>query len=109
MRNLSKMQINKLAKELKEIRNKKTDEYGSFQTSMQKIADVWTVLVGKKIRPHEVCLMYAAAKLIRCKKEYKYDSYVDGINYLLEADEIHREDVSPLVDSYFQKINEADE
>ena len=43
------------------------------------------------------------------KKEYKYDSYVDGINYLLEADEIHREDVSPLVDSYFQKTNEADE
>ena len=101
MRNLSQMQINKLAKELKNIRNIKNDEYGSFKASMQKIADVWSVLVGKKIRAHDVCLMYAAAKIVRCKQEYKYDSYIDAINYLVEADEIHREDVSELVDSYF--------
>ena len=45
--------------------------------------------------------MYAAAKIIRANTEYKYDSYVDAINYLVQADEIHREDVSDLVDSYF--------
>ena len=68
---------------------------------MQNIADIWTVLVGKKIRPHQVALMYAAAKIVRANNEYKYDSYIDAINYLVQADEIHREDVSSLVDSYF--------
>jgi geranylgeranyl pyrophosphate synthase len=95
------MQIEKLSKELKKIRKLKNDEYGSFNQQMQKIADAWSLLVGKKIRPHEVCLMYAMAKLIRCMQEYKYDSYIDAINYLVQADEIHREDVSSLVDSYF--------
>ena len=52
--------------------------------------------------------MYAAAKLIRCKKEYKYDSYIDAINYLVQADEIHREDVSSLVDSYFPTKKKED-
>jgi hypothetical protein len=47
--------------------------------------------------------MYAAAKIVRANNEYKYDSYIDAINYLVQADEIHREDVSELVDSYFPK------
>lgn len=94
------MQIEKLSKELKALRKIKSDEYGPFNAKMQKIADVWSILIGKKIRPHEVCLMYAMAKIIRAKHEYKYDSYVDAINYLVQADEIHRDDVSELVDSY---------
>ena len=94
------MQIEKLSKELKSLRKIKSDEYGPFKKQMQAIADVWTVLVGKKIRPHQVCLMYAAAKIVRANTEYKYDSYVDAINYLVEADEIHREDVSDLIDTY---------
>lgn len=94
------MQIEKLSKELKALRKIKSDEYGPFQKKMQSIADVWTLLVGKKIRPHQVCLMYAMAKIIRANTEYKYDSYVDAINYMIEADEIHRDDVSELVDSY---------
>ena len=97
---LKKMEINQLSKELKKIRQIKLNEYGSFNKQMQKIADNWSVLLGKKIRPHEVCLMYAAAKIVRCFQEYKYDSYIDAINYLVQADEIHREDVSELVDSY---------
>ena len=67
------------------------------------IADIWSILVGKRIRPHQVALMYAAAKIVRANNEYKYDSYIDAINYLVQADEIHREDVSELVDSYFPK------
>ena len=95
------MQIEKLSKELKAIRKIKSDEYGPFNKKMQDIADVWSVLIGKKLRPHQVALMYAMAKIIRANNEYKYDSYIDAINYLVQADEIHREDVSELVDSYF--------
>ena len=42
-------------------------------------------------------------KIVRANNEYKYDSYIDAINYLVQADEIHREDVSELVDAYFPK------
>ena len=97
------MQIEKLSKELKTLRKLKSDEYGPFNKKMQDIADVWSVLIGKKLRPHQVALMYAAAKIVRANNEYKYDSYIDAINYLVQADEIHREDVSELVDSYFPK------
>ena len=97
------MQIKKLSKELEAIRKLKSDEYGPFNKKMQSIADIWSVLIGKKIRPHQVALMYAAAKIVRANNEYKYDSYIDAINYLVQADEIHREDVSDLVDSYFPK------
>ena len=99
------MQIKKLSKELKSLRKLKSDEYGPFNKKMQDIADVWSVLIGKKIRPHQVALMYAAAKIVRANNEYKYDSYIDAINYLVQADEIHREDVSELVDSYFPKTD----
>ena len=102
------MQIEKLSKELKEIRKLKQDEYGPFNKKMQSIADVWSILVGKKIRPHQVALMYAMAKIIRANNEYKYDSYIDAINYLVQADEIHREDVSEVVDSYFPTTTKED-
>ena len=102
------MQIKKLSKELEKIRKLKADEYGPFSKKMQNIADIWTVLVGKKIRPHQVALMYAAAKIVRANNEYKYDIYIDAINYLLQADEIHREDVSALVDSYFPTTTKED-
>ena len=102
------MQIKKLSKELEKIRKLKADEYGPFNKKMVAIADIWTVLVGKKISPHQVALMYAAAKIVRANNEYKYDSYIDAINYLVQADEIHREDVSSLVDSYFPTTTKED-
>ena len=102
------MDIKKLSKELKELRKEKSDEYGPFNKKMQDIADVWSVLTRTTIRPHQVALMYAAAKIVRCNNEYKYDSYIDAINYMVQADEIHREDVSELVDSYFPTKGKTD-
>ena len=102
------MDIKKLSRELQELRKIKSDEYGPFNKKMQDIADAWSVLIGKKLRPHQVALMYAMAKIIRANNEYKYDSYIDAINYLVQADEIHREDVSELVDSYFPTTTKED-
>ena len=51
--------------------------------------------------------MYTAAKIVRANNEYKYDSYIDAINYLVQADEIHREDVSSLV-IYFPTTTKED-
>ena len=57
------MQIKKLSKELEKIRDKKSEEYGPFNKKMVAIADIWTVLVGKKIRPHQVALCMQQQKL----------------------------------------------
>tara|TARA_E500000318_G_scaffold107180_1_gene116143 strand:- start:1524 stop:1805 length:282 start_codon:yes stop_codon:yes gene_type:complete len=88
------MRIENLSDLLTVIRNKKFDEYGSFNQNMQGIADVWSVIIGTKIRAHQVPILYAAAKLVRTKGGYKDDNYIDAINYLVQADEIHREDSS---------------
>ena len=94
------MQIEKLSKELKNQKNK-SDEYGLFNKKMQAIADIWSILAGKRTTASSGLCMQQ--QNIRANNEYKYDSYIDAINYLVQADEIHREDVSELVDSYFPK------
>ena len=71
------MQIKKLTKELEALRKIKSDEYGPFNKQMQAIADSWSILVGKKIRPHQVCLMYAAAKIVRANNG-KLSSTISG-------------------------------
>lgn len=85
--------INKL---LSEIEAEKQKEYGPASVAMQKIADVWSVLLNKKIRPHQVALLYAAAKLVRANHQYKQDSYLDLMQYGKIAEQIHREDCSKL-------------
>jgi len=83
--------INKL---LEEIEAEKQEEYGPASVQMQKIADVWSALLGTKIRPHQVALLYAAAKLVRANHKYKQDSYLDLMQYGKIAEQIHREDCS---------------
>jgi hypothetical protein len=85
--------INKL---LSEIEAEKQKEYGPASVGMQKIADVWSILLEKKIRPHQVALLYAAAKLVRANHKYKQDSYLDLMQYGKIAEQIHREDSSEL-------------
>ena len=88
------MRIENLSDLLSVIRNKKFSEYGSFNQNMQSIADIWSVLLNTKVRAHQVPILYAAAKLVRTTGGYKDDNYIDAINYLVQADEIHREDSS---------------
>lgn len=87
--------INKL---LEEIEASKLKEYGPASVSMQKIADVWSVLLGINIRAYQVALLYSAAKLVRASHTYKEDSYLDLIQYAKIANQIHREDCSELKD-----------
>ncbi len=56
------MRVENLSELLKLIVEAKTNEYGPASVGMQKIADAWSSLLGVKIRPHQVALMYAAAK-----------------------------------------------
>lgn len=88
------MRVENLSELLKLIVEAKTNEYGPASVGMQKIADAWSSLLGVKIRPHQVALMYATAKIVRAFNNYKSDNYVDLINYANIADEIQKEDVS---------------
>ena len=79
---------------LKEIRKSKQEEYGDFGVAMNDIGHLWSVLLwlDAAIPGHMVANMYVAAKLYRARKNFKKDTYVDALNYLYQAEEMHQEE-----------------
>ena len=77
-----------LNEKLKQIRQKKEIEYGSFDTNMNSIGKAWSALLGldTDIPGHMVANMYVAAKLIRTNQKFKQDTYDDAQNYLHQAE-----------------------
>ena len=78
---------------LKKIREIKQEEYGPFNSNMTSIGMMWSALLGLKnpIPGWLVSLMYVAAKMIRSRKKYKEDSYLDAENYLYQAKIMQKE------------------
>ena len=81
-------------KKLKEIRQAKELEYGSFDDNMKNIGRMWSALLGLKedIPGWLVANMYVAAKLIRTKRKFKKDTYDDAANYLHQAELMQQKD-----------------
>ena len=77
---------------LKQIRQEKELEYGSFDANMNYIGKAWSALLGLEtdIPGHMVANMYVAAKLIRTNQKFKQDTYDDAANYLYQAEEMQR-------------------
>ena len=77
-----------LNEKLKQIRQAKHLEYGSFDANMNNIGRAWSSLLGlnKNIPGHMVANMYVAAKLIRTNQKFKQDTYDDAQNYLHQAE-----------------------
>ena len=73
---------------LKQIRQAKHLEYGSFDANMNFIGRAWSSLLGLKadIPGHTVANMYVVAKLIRTQGGFKQDTYDDAQNYLHQAE-----------------------
>ena len=73
---------------LKQIRQAKHLEYGSFDANMKNIGRAWSSLLGinKDIPGHMVANMYVIAKLIRTQGGFKQDTYDDAQNYLHQAE-----------------------
>jgi len=82
-----------LNEKLKQIRQTKELEYGSFENNMTNIGRMWSSLLGLKneIPGHLVASMYVAAKLIRTKQSFKQDTYDDAQNYLHQAELMQKE------------------
>ena len=78
---------------LKQIRQDKELEYGSFDANMNYIGKAWSALLGLEtdIPGHMVANMYVAAKLIRTNQKFKQDTYDDAANYLYQAELMQKE------------------
>jgi len=84
-----------LNEKLKQIRQTKDAEYGSFKTNMNSIGKAWSALLGLEtdLPGFMVANMYVAAKLIRTNHSFKDDNYVDAENYLHQAKLMQEEGV----------------
>ena len=78
---------------LKQIRQDKELEYGSFDANMNYIGKAWSALLGLEtdIPGHMVANMYVVAKLIRTNQKFKQDTYDDATNYLYQAELMQKE------------------
>ena len=90
------MQIAKIKmqnEKLKQIRQDKELEYGSFDANMNYIGKAWSALLGLEtdIPGHMVANMYVVAKLIRTNQKFKQDTYDDATNYLYQAELMQKE------------------
>lgn len=64
------------------------DDYGSPERNLTKIGLVWGAMLGvEPIPPRTVAVMMAGLKLVRASGRTNRDDLVDGIGYLLLADE----------------------
>ncbi len=81
------------------INGPRAKEYGPARKNHQRIADMWTILLEKKLRevdgvkcsvePEEVVACMVALKLARLAEDiYKDDSWVDIIGYAALGGEI---------------------
>ena len=82
---------------LKQIRQEKELEYGSFSTNMNYIGKAWSALLGLEtdIPGHMVANMFVASKLIRTNQSFKQDTYDDAANYLHQAELMQKKDQEP--------------
>jgi len=85
--------IKMLNEKLKQIRQAKEVEYGSFENNMTNIGRAWSSLLGLKndIPAFMVANMYVVSKLIRTNKKFKQDNYDDAANYLHQAELMQKE------------------
>ena len=82
-----------LNEKLKQIRQAKHLEYGSFDANMINIGRAWSSLLGMKhnLPGHVVANMYVIAKLIRTQGGYKEDTYDDALAYIVQSHDMHKE------------------
>lgn len=76
------------------IHGQREEDYGHPSINLQKIADVWSVLLSSKLNSNitaaDVCGMMAGLKLVRAAKEgwTHEDSIIDAAGYLGLLDRI---------------------
>lgn len=76
----SKHSVLQQAEEL--INGDRAKDYGDVRVNFKRIADGWTVILGKEITPRQVGLCMAWLKIAREVHKPKADNIVDACGYL---------------------------
>lgn len=64
-------------------------QYGNPENSFARIAEYWSVYLGREIYPKDVGIMMALFKIARIDTgSFKADSYIDAVGYIACAAEI---------------------
>jgi len=63
-------------------KNRDDRNYGSFSESMEKTAEMASLMIGKKIEATDVYKILIAMKMTREQNSHKDDNLVDAIGYL---------------------------
>ena len=70
------------------ISHSRNDSYGSAAVNLGRIAKLWGAYLGAEITASDVGKMMTLVKVSRSRNRYERDNYVDGIAYLLLAEEL---------------------
>lgn len=74
------------------ILQEREKQWGDATRTHQRIAEVWSGILGHPVTPVEVALMMAGLKLVRASiNPGEPDSYLDGHGYLTIAEHIQQE------------------
>jgi Domain of unknown function (DUF6378) len=64
------------------VNGPRQEAYGSPLVNHQRIADLWSVILGKEVQPHEVALCMVATKMARLMQTPDHeDSVLDIAGY----------------------------
>ena len=73
-------EVLRIAEEL--INKDRRHEYGPAKISFQRIADMWSVYLNKKVTPKDVALCMVLFKICREMGQPKLDNLVDAAGYV---------------------------
>ena len=75
------------------INNDREKDYGHPRINHGRIAELWSVIFGFKVKPYQVALCMALVKISRLVQTPNHnDSYVDGAAYIAIAGELASEE-----------------
>lgn len=77
------------------VNGARREDYGGPSESFQRIADLWSPILGRSITPYEVGLCMIQLKIARYMNGAQRDSVVDIAGYARCLDLIHREALHP--------------
>ena len=75
------------AKEI--IQGERREAYGPVHESFEKIARLWSEVMGYKVTPQQVALCMVQLKIAREIARPKKDNRIDIINYAALLDQLH--------------------
>lgn len=76
-----------IAKEAEKIVHGRSKSYGAPDENMKRTAALWSAYLGVSVTPADVAMCMVLVKVARESKTHKRDNLVDGIGYLIVADE----------------------